>query len=59
MDFKSTDLEVGFNARYLLDIADQISGETAVFHFADAASPTLVTDEEDEGALYVLMPLRV
>ncbi|ADM08372.1 DNA polymerase III subunit beta [Parvularcula bermudensis HTCC2503] len=59
VDFKSTDLEVGFNARYLLDIADQISGETAVFHFADAASPTLVTDEEDEGALYVLMPLRV
>ena len=52
-------LEIGFNARYLLDVAGQIEGEHAVFELADSGSPTLVRDEADEQALYVLMPLRV
>ena len=52
-------MEIGFNARYLLDVAGQIEGEQAVFELADSGSPTLVRDEADELALYVLMPLRV
>jgi DNA polymerase-3 subunit beta len=51
--------EIGFNARYLLDVAGQITGETAHFKFADPASPTLVLDPADPGVQYVLMPLRV
>jgi DNA polymerase-3 subunit beta len=52
-------LEIGFNSRYLLDIAQQIEGETAEFALSDAASPTIVRDVEDASALYVLMPMRV
>jgi len=52
-------LEIGFNARYLLDIAQQIEGENARFDLADAASPTIIRDAGDEAALYVLMPMRV
>lgn len=52
-------LEIGFNAKYLLDVAGQIEGESALFELADSGSPTLVRDEADEKALYVLMPLRV
>jgi DNA polymerase-3 subunit beta len=52
-------LEIGFNARYLLDITQQIEGDTATFKLNDAASPTVVRDANDEGALYVLMPMRV
>jgi DNA polymerase-3 subunit beta len=51
--------EIGFNARYLLDVAGQIQGEVAEFRFADPASPTLVLDASDPGVQYVLMPLRV
>jgi DNA polymerase-3 subunit beta len=58
-DYGSEHLEIGFNARYLLDVAQQIEGEQAVFELADSGSPTLVRDEADENALYVLMPLRV
>jgi DNA polymerase III subunit beta len=58
-DYGSEHLEIGFNARYLLDVAQQIEGEEAVFELADSGSPTLVRDEADENALYVLMPLRV
>jgi DNA polymerase III subunit beta len=52
-------IEIGFNSRYLLDIAGQIGGESAVFVLADAASPTIVRDQDDDSALYVLMPMRV
>ncbi len=52
-------MEIGFNSRYLLDITQQIAGETARFELADAASPTIIRDAGDESALYVLMPMRV
>ena len=52
-------LDIGFNSRYLLDIAAQLEGDTAVLKLADAGSPTLLSDKEVKGALYVLMPMRV
>lgn len=52
-------LDIGFNSRYLLDIAAQIDGETAVLKLADPGSPTLIQDKDQQGALYVLMPMRV
>ncbi len=59
VDFNADGLEIGFNARYLMDVAAQVDGQTATFEFADPSSPTIIRDEEDEQALYVLMPLRV
>jgi DNA polymerase-3 subunit beta len=58
-DYDGEAFEIGFNARYLLDVTDQIQGDTAEFRFADPASPTLVLDPVDAGVQYVLMPLRV
>ncbi len=52
-------VEIGFNSRYLLDMMAQVEGETAQFVFADSASPTIVRDPADVGALYVIMPMRV
>jgi DNA polymerase III subunit beta len=59
VSYAAQPLEIGFNARYLLDITEQIEGEGARFAMADAASPTLVRDTADASALYVLMPMRV
>jgi DNA polymerase III subunit beta len=58
-DYSSDPLEIGFNAKYLLDVAAQLSGSQANFMLADAGSPTLIHDATDEHALYVLMPMRV
>jgi DNA polymerase III subunit beta len=55
----STDIEIGFNAKYLLDITGQIEGEGCRLLLADPASPTIIQDNSDASALYVLMPLRV
>jgi DNA polymerase-3 subunit beta len=52
-------LDIGFNSRYLLDIAAQLEGDTAVLKLADPGSPTLLADKDAKGALYVLMPMRV
>ena len=58
-DYSAEAMEIGFNARYLLDVAAQLGGSEARFLLADSGSPTLIEDAEDERALYVLMPMRV
>lgn len=54
-----TDIEIGFNAKYLLDITSQIEGEGCRLSLNDPASPTIIQDNSDPSSLYVLMPLRV
>ena len=59
VDYSADALDIGFNSRYLLDIAAQIEGDVAVLKLADPGSPTLIQDKDAKGALYVLMPMRV
>jgi DNA polymerase-3 subunit beta len=58
-DYGSDGIEIGFNARYLLDILGEIDGDTVEVHLADAAAPTLLRENDKSNALYVLMPMRV
>jgi DNA polymerase-3 subunit beta len=59
VEYAAEALDIGFNSRYLLDIAAQLDGEAAVLKLADPGSPTLIEDRDTKGALYVLMPMRV
>ncbi len=52
-------LEIGFNAKYLLEIANQVDRENAVFMFNSSGDPTLMREGSDESAVYVVMPMRV
>jgi DNA polymerase III subunit beta len=58
-DYAADNFDIGFNARYLLDILGQIEGDTVEVHLADAAAPTLLRENDKAAALYVLMPMRV
>ncbi len=58
-DYAADGLEIGFNARYLLDILHEIEGDSVEVHLADAAAPTLLRENDKSSALYVLMPMRV
>ncbi len=58
-DYSAEPMDIGFNSRYLLEIASQLSSGTALFRLADPGAPTLILDKGDEAALYVLMPMRV
>jgi DNA polymerase-3 subunit beta len=59
VDYGADPLEIGFNSRYLLDIAGQLTTENAIFRLADPGSPTLIEGSGEADALYVLMPMRV
>ena len=59
VEYGDEELEIGFNSKYLIDITQQINGDSARFALSDAASPTIVRDSTDPSALYVLMPMRV
>ena len=58
VSYDSAPLEIGFQARYLKDITDQVNGQVQ-FRFADGSAPTIVQDAAKPEALYVLMPMRV
>lgn len=59
VNYSADEMEVGFNSRYMLDMMQQIEGETAQFILNDSASPAIVRDTADVAALYVIMPMRV
>ncbi|MEM8848683.1 MAG: DNA polymerase III subunit beta [Pseudomonadota bacterium] len=52
-------LEIGFNAKYLQEIAAQVDRENAIFMFNNAGDPTLMREGDDQSAIYVVMPMRV
>lgn len=58
VEYSATPLEIGFQARYLNDVTEQIKGHVE-FCFADGAAPTLVRAAGDQSAIFVLMPMRV
>jgi DNA polymerase-3 subunit beta len=57
--YDSDHLEIGFNAKYLQEIASQVDRENAVFLFNSAGDPTLMREGNDTSAVYVVMPMRV
>jgi DNA polymerase-3 subunit beta len=59
IDYDGDAFELSFNARYLMDITDQISGEHAELRFGGPNDPALVLDPGDADVQYILMPLRV
>ena len=58
VEYEQEALEIGYNARYLLDITDNINGQ-AEFAWLDSSAATIIRDVAKGQILYVLMPMRV
>ncbi len=58
-EYEGDDLEVGFNVRYLQDVAAALNGEEIRILFMDALSPSRIEDPRDEGFLAIIMPMRL
>ena len=58
INYNGTPIDIGFNAKYLLDIVEQINKEEIIIKFRDSLSPALV-ESQDLSALFVIMPIRV
>ena len=59
VDYDGEEVEIGFNSKYVLDVARQIKGNEILIKLSDSVSPTLVYDKDDTEVLFVLMPMRV
>ena len=49
----------GFNASYLLDVAQTLEGERLKIYIKEALAPILIVDESEPESLYVVMPMRI
>ena len=59
VSYSGEGLDIGFNARYLLEIAQQIEGDVMQMALSDPGSPSLISTPGDDDNLFVLMPMRV
>ncbi|MDR0677804.1 MAG: DNA polymerase III subunit beta [Holosporaceae bacterium] len=49
----------GFNAIYLLDVAQTLQGEFLKIYVKESLSPILIVDESEAESLFVVMPMRI
>ena len=59
VDYSGKTLVVGFNHRYVLDVLGVLKGEKITFKINDEFSPGVIECEEDPGATFVIMPMRI
>ena len=59
VNYDQDNLEIGFNGRYLQELTSQVDGKIVEFSFKSSGDPALMKDIDDEGAIYVVMPMRV
>ncbi len=59
VDYQGDSLEIGFNVNYLLDVLSIINTDVVRFTLSDPNSSALVQSFEEDGSLYVVMPMRM
>lgn len=59
IDYVGPEMEIGFNATYLLDAMEALSSETVEIDLQDTNSSCVVKAPKEEDTIYVLMPLRL
>jgi DNA polymerase-3 subunit beta len=59
INYKGDLLNIGFNAKYFIDVLSVITDENVIVEFKDALSPSLVKAPSDAGFKSVIMPMRM
>ena len=59
VSYSGDSMDLGFNARFILDVAQQISNSTLQFLIGGPHQAVILKDIEETTSLYVLMPMRV
>lgn len=58
-DISGGDVEIAFNARYLLDVLTILPGGEVNMGFNDDSSPGVIKTKEDKSYIYLVMPLKI
>jgi len=59
VDYDETDMEIGFNVTYLIDVLNVLGSQKVQIKLKDSNSSAIISDIEDESSLYVVMPMRL
>ncbi|MBI5286298.1 MAG: DNA polymerase III subunit beta [Deltaproteobacteria bacterium] len=59
VDYKGEGMEIGFNARYIMDALEVMRQEEVILELKDQLSPALLKPFAEEGYLYIVMPVRI
>ena len=59
VEYEGAEINIGFNARYMLDILGQIDTAHTFIKLGENDNPLVITDDDSDMALFVLMPMRV
>lgn len=59
VDYKGERFEVGFNAKYFMDVLGVIGDEKAEFQMGDDTTPCIVKSSQDKGFTHIVMPMRL
>jgi DNA polymerase-3 subunit beta len=59
IDYDGDNLEIGFNAKYLMDPISVLHGESIILETNDQYAPFIIRSPEDEGSIFIVMPMRM
>lgn len=59
VSYENTDMEIGFNISYLLDVINTLKCQRVRLNLVDASSSCLIEDVDNSTAEYVIMPMRL
>ncbi|EGT3622926.1 DNA polymerase III subunit beta [Morganella morganii] len=57
--YDGTDMEIGFNVSYVLDVLNTLKCEDVSVKLTDATSSVQIEDDASDAAAYVVMPMRL
>ena len=57
--YDGEDFAIGFNSKYLIEIASEIEDKNLTFSLKNSTSPVLVFDNSDKNSFYVIMPMKI
>ncbi|AFP85329.1 DNA polymerase III, beta subunit [secondary endosymbiont of Heteropsylla cubana] len=57
--YKGSDIEVGFNVNYILDVLNTLKCEEVRFFLTDEISSIQIEDSANQAASYAIMPMRI
>lgn len=59
IDYTASELEIGFNVSYILDILNTLKCKQVKMLFTDPVSSVQIEDMESDETIYVVMPMRL
>jgi DNA polymerase III subunit beta len=59
VDYSGDPLDIGFNVNYLLDVLNNVPGESVECAFGDSSSSALISYAAEKDFKYVVMPMRI